>query len=250
MSPGRKGVALRGPLAYASRMTRKDPDPADLDRIATAALARVADGMTLGLGTGRAAEAFIRKLGERTRRGLQVQGIPTSKRSEELARRENIRIVTLQEVDHVDIAFDGADEVTPDLQLTKGLGGALLRERVVAYEAEVFVILVTPEKLVDRLGTRCPIPVEIVPFAAPSIKKHLIKQGWQVTLRNKQGGEGPFMTDNQNWIFDVKAGPIDDAELVDAKIRAIPGVVDTGIFLGLADIALVGEPGAVRTLKS
>lgn len=114
-------------------MTPKDPDPADLDRVADAAL--------------------------------------TSKRSEELARRENIRLVTLQEIDHIDIAFDGADEVTPDLQLTTGLGGALLRERVVAYEAEVFVILITPEKLVDRLGTRCPIPVEIVPFAAPSLKK-------------------------------------------------------------------------------
>jgi ribose 5-phosphate isomerase A len=244
------GVAACRSLAYASRMNHTDPDPADLDRVATAALTRVADGMTLGLGTGRAAEAFIRKLGERTRRGLQIQGIPTSKRSEELARRENIRLVTLQEVDRIDIAFDGADEVTPELYLTKGLGGALLRERVVSYEAEMFVVLVTPEKLVDRLGTRCPIPVEIVPFAAPSIKKHLIKQGWQVVHRNKQGAEGPFMTDNQNWIFDVKAGPVDDPGLVDAKIRAIPGVVDTGIFLGMADFVLVGDPGAVRTLKS
>ena len=230
-------------------MAQTDPDPADLDRVATEALTRVADGMIVGLGTGRAAEAFIRKLGERSRRGLQIQGIPTSKRSEELARRENIRIVTLQEVDRIDIAFDGADEVTPQLYLTKGLGGALLRERVVAYEAEVFVVLVTPEKLVERLGTRSVIPVEIVPFAAPSIKRHLAKLGGQVTLRNKQGAEGPFMTDNQNWIFDVKLGPIDDPALVDAKIRAIPGVVDTGIFLGMADMVLVGEAGSVRTLR-
>lgn len=230
-------------------MTQKDPDPADLDRVAIEALTRVADGMIVGLGTGRAAEAFIRKLGERTRRGLQIQGIPTSKRSEELARRENIRIVTLQEVDRIDIAFDGADEVTPELYLTKGLGGALLRERVVAYEAEVFIVLVTPEKLVEQLGTRSPIPVEIVPYAAPTIKKHLAKLGGQVTLRNKQAGEGPFMTDNQNWIFDVKLGAIADPALLDAKIRAIPGVVDTGIFLGMADAVLVGEAGAVRTLK-
>ena len=231
-------------------MTPQEPDPADLDRVAVAALTRVTDGMILGLGTGRAAEAFIRRLGERTRRGLQIQGVPTSKRSEELARRENIRIVTLEEIDRIDIAFDGADEVTPDLQLTKGLGGALLRERVVAHEAEVFVVLVTPEKLVDRLSTRCPIPVEIVPFAAPTIKKHLTSLGGEVTLRNKAGGEGPFMTDNQNWIFDVKFEPIDDPGAVGSRVRAIPGVVDTGLFLGMADVVLVGEPGAVGTLKA
>lgn len=230
-------------------MTQKEQDPADLDRVAVEALRRVADGMVVGLGTGRAAEAFIRKLGERTRRGLQIRGIPTSKRSEELALRENIRLATLQEVDRIDIAFDGADEVTPELYLTKGLGGALLRERVVAYEAETFVVLVTPEKLVERLGTRCPIPVEIVPYAAPTIRRHLAKLGGQVSLRDKQGGEGPFMTDNQNWIFDVKLGMLDDPALADAKIRAIPGVVDTGIFLGMADVVLVGEAGAVRTLK-
>lgn len=230
-------------------MTTAQPDPADLDRVAEAALTRVADGMTLGLGTGRAAEAFIRKLGEKSRRGLRVQGIPTSKRSEDLAKRENIRLVSLEEADRIDIAFDGADEVTPQLYLTKGLGGALLRERVVAYEAEVFVVLVTPEKLVDKLGTRSPIPVEIIPYAAPSIKRHLAKLGGQVTLRQKEGSLGPFMTDNQNWIFDVRFEPIDDPALVDAKIRAIPGVVDNGIFLGMADAVLVGESGAVRTLK-
>ncbi len=230
-------------------MTTAQPDPADLDRVAEAALTRVADGMTLGLGTGRAAEAFIRKLGEKSRRGLKIQGIPTSKRSEELARKENIRVVTLDEVDHIDVAFDGADEVTPQLYLTKGLGGALLRERVVAYEAEVFIVLVTPEKLVDKLGTRSPIPVEIIPYAAPSIKRHLGKLGGKVTLRTKGDKLGPFMTDNQNWIFDVHFEPIDDPALIDAKIRAIPGVVDNGIFLGMADAVLVGESGAVRTLK-
>ncbi|MEZ4299494.1 MAG: ribose-5-phosphate isomerase RpiA [Polyangiaceae bacterium] len=231
-------------------MSQTGPDPADLDRVAQLALERVTDGMILGLGTGRAAEAFIRRLGERTRRGLQIQGVPTSKRSEELARRENIRVVTLEEIDRIDIAFDGADEVTPELHLTKGLGGALLRERVVAYEAEVFVVLVTPEKLVEKLGARTVIPVELVPFAASTIQRHLKRLGGTVTLRQKQGGLGPFMTDNQNWIFDVKLDPIDDPALTDAKIRAIPGVVDTGIFLGMADYVLVGEPGTVRTLKS
>src|SRR6185369_11187061 len=155
----------------------------------------------------------------------------TSRRSEELARRENIRLVTLDEIDRIDIAFDGADEVTPELHLTKGLGGALLRERVVAYEAEQFVVLVTPEKLVPKLGTRTPIPVEIVPYAAPTVKRHLTKLGGAVTHRKKEGGAGPFMTDNQNWIFDVQFGPIADPAQIDAKVQAIPGVVDTGIFL-------------------
>src|SRR5262245_17835641 len=189
-------------------MSQLKPDPADLDRVAQAALTRVADGMILGLGTGRAAEAFIVRLGERTRRGLAISGIPTSRRSEELARRENIRLVTLDEIDRIDIAFDGADEVTPELHLTKGLGGALLRERVVAYEAEQFVVLVTPEKLVPKLGSRTPIPVEVVPYAAPTVKRHLTKLGGAVAHRKKEGGAGPFMTDNQNWIFDVQFGPI------------------------------------------
>ncbi len=231
-------------------MAQIDSDPADLDRLAHAALTKVADGMVLGLGTGRAAEAFIRKLGEFSRRGRLVSGIPTSKRSEELARRENIRITSFDEVDRVDIAFDGADEVTPELYLTKGLGGALLRERVVAYEADVFIVLVTPEKLVPKLGTRAPIPVEVIPYAAPTIKRHLEKLGGIVNLRKKEGNIAPFVTDNQNWIFDVRFEPIEDVALVDAKIRAIPGVVDTGIFLGLADFVLVGEKGHVRTLKS
>jgi len=230
-------------------MSQGQPDPADLDRVALAALAHVADGMTLGLGTGRAAEAFIRKLGERSRGGMNVQGIATSMRSEELARRESIRLVTLEEIDHIDLAVDGADEVTPELYLTKGLGGALLRERVVAYEAEVFIVLVTPEKLVEQLGTRTPVPVEIVPYAAPTIKKHLGKLGTSVVLRKTADGLGPFVTDNQNWIFDVGFEPLLDPALADAKIRAIPGVVDTGIFLGMADMVLVGEAGSVRTLR-
>jgi ribose 5-phosphate isomerase A len=225
------------------------PDPADLDRVAETALENVADGMTLGLGTGRAAEAFIRKLGECTRRGLQVRAIPTSRRSEDLARREQIRVVTLDEVDRIDLAVDGADEVTPELYMTKGLGGALLRERVVAYEAEQFIVLVTPEKLVEQLGTRAPIPVEIVPYAAPTIKKHLAKLDGSVVLRKSEGGLGPFMTDNQNWIYDVRFEPIADPVLLDAKIRAIPGVIDTGIFLGMADFVLIGDSGTVQVMK-
>src|SRR5262245_33259624 len=119
------------------------PNPEDLARVASSALRFVADGMTLGLGTGRAAEAFIHALGERVRAGLRVRGVPTSIKSDELARRLNIEVVDLASIQRIDVAFDGADEVTDRLELTKGLGGALLRERVVAYEAERFIVLVT-----------------------------------------------------------------------------------------------------------
>ena len=223
-------------------------DPSDLDRLADAALTRVADGMTLGLGTGRAAEAFIRRLGERARRGLAVQGVPTSRRSEELARRENLRVVTLDDIDRIDLAVDGADEVTPRRALTKGLGGALLRERVVAHAAEVFVVLVTPEKLVPALGTRAPIPVEIVPYAAPLLQRQLAALGAWPALRLNDARLGPFITDNQNWIVDLRVEPLADPAAFDARVRALPGVVDTGLFLAMADAVLVAEPGAVRTL--
>src|SRR5262245_29795906 len=228
--------------------TSPGPRPEDLARVAQAALAHVADGMTLGLGTGRAAEAFIHALGERVRAGLRVRGVPTSVRSDELARRLNIEVLSLEEIDHLDVAFDGADEVTPGLDLTKGLGGALLRERVVAYEAERFVVLVTPEKLVDKLGSRTPIPIEVVPFASPSVTRHLREPGGAPAERKKSDGF-PYFTDNHNLILDTDFGPIDDPAGLDARIRRIPGVVDDGIFLEMADVVLVGDEGAIRELR-
>jgi ribose 5-phosphate isomerase A len=183
--------------------------------------------MILGLGTGRAAEAFIHRLAERVRRGLRIRAVPTSRRSEELSQRLNIEIVSLESVSGLDIAFDGADEVTPDLLLTKGKGGAHLRERVVAYEARQFVVLVTPDKLVEKLGTLTPIPIEVVPFAVPAVTRHL----------------------NLNWLLDTDFGPIPDPLALDASIRKIPGIIDTGIFIDMASVVLVGETNDVRELK-
>ena len=230
------------------RPMSQGPDPADLDRVATSALRLVADGMTLGLGTGRAAEAFIMRLGEAVRRGLRVRGVATSVRSDELARRLQIEVVALEEVRGLDLAFDGADEVTPDLQLTKGLGGALLRERVVAYEAERFVVLVTPEKLVPSLGSRTAIPIEVVPFAEPTVLRHLQTLGGNPQVRLKADGF-PYLSDNQNRIVDTHFGLIEAPKDLDARIRGIPGVVDTGLFLDMADLVLVGERGEVRELR-
>ncbi|WP_438028079.1 ribose-5-phosphate isomerase RpiA [Sorangium sp. So ce233] len=223
-------------------------DPADLDRVAVAALARIDNGMLLGLGSGRTAEAFIRRLGERVRGGLQVRGVATSERSAALARRENITIVPFEEVERLDVAVDGADEVAPDLGLIKGLGGALLRERVVAYEAARFIILVTPEKLVEKLGSRVPIPIEVVPFAISSAARHLAALGGKPEIRKNADGY-PFQTDNHNWILHTAFGPLDAPAALDACIRKIPGVVDTGLFLDMATDVLVAEAGAVRELR-
>ncbi|MGK3996033.1 ribose-5-phosphate isomerase RpiA [Sorangium sp. So ce1024] len=223
-------------------------DPADLDRVAVAALARIESGMLLGLGTGRTAEAFIRRLGERVRGGLQIRGVATSERSAALARRENIPLLPFEEIERLDVAVDGADEVAPDLGLIKGLGGALLRERVVAHEAANFIILVTPEKLVEKLGSRVPVPIEVVPFAISSVTRHLTALGGKPVLRKNADGY-PFQTDNHNWILETAFGPIDDPAALDARIRKIPGVVDTGFFLDMATLVLVADAGSVRELR-
>jgi ribose 5-phosphate isomerase A len=204
--------------------------------------------MLLGLGTGRAAEAFIRALGARVAQGLHVRGVPTSNRSAELCKELGIETLGLGDIDHLDVAFDGADEVAPDLSLTKGLGGALLRERVVAYEAERFVVLVTPEKLVPALGSRTPIPIEVVPFAEPSAARHLRELGGKPSLRHKEPGVA-YLTDNGNVILDTTFDPIRDPAKLDAAIRKIPGIVDDGFFLGMADLVLIGDEGGVRELR-
>ena len=129
----------------------------------------------------------------------------------------------------------------------QGLGGALLRERVVAHEAKKFVVLVTPEKLVDKLGERTPIPIEVIPFARAAVMRNLQKVGGRAVVRASGGKD--YLTDNGNLIFDTHFAPIEDPAATDAAIRRVPGVVDTGIFLGMADVVLVGERGAVRELK-
>jgi len=210
-------------------------------RAAEAAVSRVSSGMAIGLGTGRSAEAFIRALGARVAEGLEVSAVATSVRSEQLAGELTIPLRPLDEMvaRGLDLAVDGADEITDDLALTKGLGGALVRERVVASLAERFIILVTPNKRVTRLGSRAPIPVEIVAFAEPVVSKGLIALGAAPRLRRTDGGK-VYRTDNGNPILDAEVEPLDDPRAFDARVRAIPGVVDTGLFLDMASEAYVG----------
>ncbi len=217
------------------------PSPEGMARAAEAAVARVDDGMALGLGTGRSAEAFIRALGVRVAEGLEVSAVATSVRSEKLARELSISLRPLEDMvaRGLDLAVDGADEITTELELTKGLGGALLRERVVASLAERFIILVTPSKRVTLLGTRAPIPIEVVAFAAPVVVKGLVALGAEPKLRRNDDGE-VYLTDNGNPILDARVSPLDDPRAFDAAVRAIPGVVDTGLFLDMASEAYVG----------
>jgi ribose 5-phosphate isomerase A len=211
------------------------------------ALELILDGAVVGLGTGRAATAFIASLGERVKAGLRVRGVPTSQASADLASRLGIPLTTLDEVEAIDVAVDGADEVDPGCDLIKGYGGALVREKIVAAAARQFVVLVTPEKLVPSLGARGRLPVEVVPFGVALARRHLEALGLAPEVR--RGDAGAFVTDNGNHILDCRVGPLDRPVALDQAIHAIPGVVGTGLFLGMAQLVLVDDGGAVRELR-
>jgi ribose 5-phosphate isomerase A len=204
-------------------------------------------GMVVGLGTGRAAAMFVRALARRIEKGLEVKGVPTSRRTEELAMELGVPLVGLEEIDVIDIDVDGADEVDPSLDLIKGHGGALLRERVVASVSKRFVILAGEEKIVPRLGARMSVPVEVVPFAAPVSKRNLEALGGDVRLRLSEGR--PFVSDNGNHILDAKFGSIGDASELERRIDALPGVVDNGLFIGMADLVLVQSESGFRRMS-
>jgi ribose 5-phosphate isomerase A len=200
----------------------------------------------VGLGSGRAAEAFVRALAAEARRGLHVRAVPTSRATATLAASLGLALTELSDVP-LALTVDGADEVDPRLDLIKGYGGALARERIVAAASLRQVILVTPEKLVPRLGARGRLPVEVLPFARPLCARRLAALGCRPTLR--ESGGNPFITDNGNWILDCGIVAQDDAAALDHDIRRIPGVVDTGFFLGTAERVLVAEADAVRVLR-
>jgi ribose 5-phosphate isomerase A len=218
--------------------------------VATArrALDYVKDGQTLGLGTGRAASAFVEALGERVRGGLRVRGVPTSVATAALAERCGVPLVTLQEARELDVAFDGADEVDRNLDCIKGYGGALVREMIVAASARRFVVLVGAEKLVSSLGERGRIPVEIVPYALPLAERQLSALGLGPVVRVDEKG-ARYVTDNGNWIVDCRTGPIVDPAHLEREIRTLPGVVGTGLFLGMASAVLVQEGDGVRVME-
>lgn len=205
-------------------------------RAAARAVEELESGMVVGLGTGSTAAHMVRILGEGVRNGRfsHIRGIPTSSATAALARREGIPLTTLDEVETVDVTIDGADEVDPTLRLIKGLGGALLREKIVAAASRRLIIIVDQSKQVDRLGSQAPVPVEVIPFAQRPVRIALEGLGATVTVRHNQDGT-PFTTDEQNLILDARFGVIDDPDALDLALCRLPGVVEHGLFLNMAD---------------
>ena len=212
--------------------------------LGAAALAQVKPDTVVGLGTGQAATAFIHALGKAVKEGLRVTGVPTSDASADLARKLGIPLI--DEPVTLDVAVDGADEVDPLLDLVKGFGGALVREKIVAAAARRFIVLVGEEKLVKVLGVRGRLPVEVVPFAVPFVTRRLTELGYPPVLRPKDGK--PWVTDNGNLILDATVKSIPDPAKLDRTLLDIPGVVGTGLFVGMAHLVMVWQDGRARTL--
>ena len=203
------------------------------------ALDFLTDGDVIGVGSGRASAAFTKLLGERVRAGLRIRGVPTSQPTAELMQQVGVPIASLDEVEELAVAVDGADEVDPNLDLIKGYGRALVREKIVAGSARKFVILVGAEKRVPVLGARGKLPVEVLPFGLPLCVRRLRGLGLVPVPFEKDGRL--FQSDNGNAILDCGTGPIAQPAELEAAIRAIPGVVGTGLFLGMADVVLIGD---------
>ncbi len=221
----------------------------DLKRLAGEKAAEyVKSGMVVGLGTGSTVFYTISRLGELiSEKKLDIKGIPTSLATEKLAHEARIPLTTLKDNPVIDITIDGADEIDSKLNLLKGLGGALLREKVVASNSKFEIIVADGSKLVEKLGTKAPVPVEVLPFAWSACKAKLEKLGCKVALR---GGETyPFVTDNACYCLDCKFDGINDPRALDAKIKSIPGVFETGIFVDLAHLAIIGTEEGIKIRK-
>jgi ribose 5-phosphate isomerase A len=243
-----------------------------LSALADRALDSVRDGARLGLGTGHTIEAFLERLGERVRGGLRVRGVPTSEVTTQKARELGIPLDTLDAPEPLDMTVDGADEVERGtLNLIKGWGGALVRERIVAAASRQQIILVTSEKIVDCLGARGKLPVEVIPLAAPYCRRRMLKKDERGTMNDESKGlphsdfgidprisildvqlrgepGKPFVTDNGNWILDCSIEPLQNSANLDRWLCSIPGVVDTGFFFGTASVVLVAEGDAIQEL--
>jgi ribose 5-phosphate isomerase A len=214
---------------------------------ARASLRFVKDGHVVGLGTGSTAAHFIRLLGEKVKSGLRIRGIPTSVRSAELAQSLGIPLTTLDESPEIAVTVDGADEVAPHLRLIKGGGGALLREKIVAAATKQLVIVVDASKRVKTLG-KFPLPVEVIKFAETPVAKKIKALGAKVELRMGSDGK-PYLTDENNYILDCHFGSIRGPVALARYLSDMPGVVEHGLFIGMASKVLVANGGKIIELK-
>ena len=210
----------------------------------------VESGMMIGLGTGSTTAFALKAIGTRIREeGLRVKGVPTSSSAALLARSAGIPLCTLEDVpDRLDLALDGADEVDPLFNLIKGRGAAHTREKLVAGQAERFVVLIDPSKQVSRLGTKMPVPVEVLPMAAGTVQKKLAQMGGSGDLRMGARKDGPVVTDQGFWVIDARFDGIEDPERLDRELMQIPGVLDHGLFIGMATDIVVGHTDRVEVV--
>jgi ribose 5-phosphate isomerase A len=225
-------------------------DRAEMKRAAASrAVAEVEDGMILGLGSGSTAAFAVEALAARVAKGLRIAGIPTSKATAALARRRGVPLTSFAEHRRIDLTIDGADEVERGtLHLIKGLGGALLHEKIVAAASARMIVVVDDSKLVHRLGTRAPLPVEIVAFGWQSVLDRLREAGVAPKLRTGKGENEPFVTDGGNYIADCTVTDISDPLGLEQRLAALVGVVESGLFVGLASRAIVGGPTGLTVL--
>ena len=220
---------------------------------AACALEEVREGMKLGLGTGSTAKHFVELLGERVRSGLNVIGVPTSEATRADALRCGIPLTTLDDIDHLDLTVDGVDEIDPALNAIKGGGGALLREKIVAAASDRMIVIADDSKWVEVLG-RFPLPVEVVPFGLAATRRAMAKAfaesgvSGQMVLRKGKDGH-VFVTDGGHWIVDAHLGRIEDAPRLAALLAAIPGVIEHGLFIGLAGMAVLAGGEGIRVVE-
>jgi len=216
-------------------------------RAALEAVKHVKDGFVVGLGSGTTAAYAVQEIGEKIRRGdLQVLGVPTSHQALMLAVSCGIPLTTLDEHPKLDLTIDGADQIDRELNLIKGMGGALTKEKIVASAAKQFVVVADETKLVEKLGVNHPIPLEVLPFALPVVMVKLRELGGKPILREGKGKVGPVVTDNGNFVVDVDFGVVDVPRELDLKLKSVPGVLETGLFVGMADVVYVGGRSGVR----
>lgn len=220
-------------------------------RAAQKAVEEVKDDYVIGLGSGSTAAYAIEALGTALRKGLLkgLRGVPTSHQAASIARRAGILLVELSDYPVLDVSIDGADQVDEKLDLIKGGGGALLKEKIVAAAAKKYVIVVDESKLSRSLGEGRALPIEALPFAVSFVLKRLVERARAISVREGVGKVGPVVTENGNFIVDADFGPITDALSLETWLKSIPGVIETGLFLGLADVVYVGKTTDVETLR-
>lgn len=212
---------------------------------AEAAVDYIKDGMIIGLGSGSTVNYMIRKLGERVKEGLNVQGIPSSKKTEKLANEVGVPLIDFSSVEHIDLGIDGADEVDGNLNLLKGGGGSLVREKIVARSTEKFIVIADQSKAVKSLG-EFPLPVEVVQFGWEITAKSIADFGTEPVIRIRDGK--PFVSDNGNYILDCKFGNISKPNELHEKLKLLTGVIETGLFMNMADIVIIGRDDSIEVL--